>query len=89
MGGLQRGAPAAGFAPASRAFAAAFDGASLWRDTERDHELADVSVPPFRGAKAADLPIEQPTKFDLVANLTAAKALGLGVPPSCSPVPTR
>ena len=52
------------------------------RFTKVNRQLARQVVKVLRGARPADIPVEQPTEFELVINLKTAQALGLTVPPS-------
>jgi len=52
------------------------DHAAQWR---RGAEIVDLVL---KGARPSDIPVEQPTKFELVVNLKTAKALNLSMPPS-------
>jgi putative ABC transport system substrate-binding protein len=50
--------------------------------TEQYRRVAVFIDKILRGAKPADLPVEQPTRFELIINLKAAKQIGLTIPPN-------
>jgi putative tryptophan/tyrosine transport system substrate-binding protein len=50
--------------------------------TEAYRRAASMVEKIFKGAKPADLPVEQPTKFELLINLRAAKRIALTIPPN-------
>ena len=70
------GGPAKRFVTAGGLMSWSADSMDYW------HQAAIYVDKILRGASPADLPVEQPTKFELVINLKTAKALGLTIPPS-------
>src|SRR5262249_11356249 len=68
--------PFRGFPDAGGLMSFGGSGPALWR------RIASFVDKILKGAKPADLPVEQPTTFELVVNVKVAKALGLTIPPS-------
>lgn len=78
--GLKAGLPVLSDYPS---FPQAWELASFGVDlNKRVRRTADLIDRVLKGAKPAELPVEQPTEFQLVINLKTAKALGIEVPPS-------
>ena len=76
---LQRKLPSMWGTPRGPAVAGLVSYGWDFRQTVRSAAMMAVKI--FKGAKPADIPIEQPTKFELAVNLKTAKALGITIPP--------
>ena len=63
---------------------------TYWYDASDQYQQAASYIDRIlKGSSPADLPVQEPTKFELVVNLKTAKALGLSIPPSSSPALMR